>query len=65
VEKGKLSRVVIPNMYSYSSLLRKYSKYFKYMNDLKGKLEYLGAQNTKKRDYPKDETLGMPPHRNT
>jgi uncharacterized LabA/DUF88 family protein len=36
----KLSRVIIPNKISYSSLLRKYSKYFVYVTDLKEKLEY-------------------------
>ena len=46
-ENNRLSKIVIPNMLSYSSLLRKYSRYFKYMNDLKGKLEYRGDKNEK------------------
>ncbi len=36
----KLLHVIIPNKTSYSSLLRKFSQYFVYVNDLKGKLEY-------------------------
>ena len=36
----KLSRIIIPNKTSYSSLLRKYSAYFVYVTDLRGKLEY-------------------------
>lgn len=38
-QKKKLGWVVIPNKYSYSSLLRKYGKFFRYMNDLKPRLE--------------------------
>jgi len=45
----KLSHIIIPNKTSYSSLLRKYSQYFVYVNDLRGKLEYR-KQVTKKRD---------------
>ena len=36
----KLLHVIIPNKTSFSSLLRKYSSYFVYINDLRGKLEY-------------------------
>ena len=36
----KLKHIFIPNRYSYSSLLRKYSKYFVYVSDLRTKLEY-------------------------
>ncbi len=36
----KLLHVFIPNRYKYSSLLRKYRKYFVYVSDLKRKLEY-------------------------
>lgn len=38
-QKKKLGWVVIPNKFSYSSLLRKYGKFFRYMNDLKPRLE--------------------------
>jgi uncharacterized LabA/DUF88 family protein len=38
--KKKLLHVMIPNKTSYSSLLRKFSQYCIYVNDLKGKLEY-------------------------
>jgi uncharacterized LabA/DUF88 family protein len=36
----KLLHIMIPNKTSYSSLLRKYSAYFIYITDLRGKLEY-------------------------
>jgi len=39
-KQKKLLHVFIPNRYSHSSLLRKYSKYFVYVSDLKVKLEY-------------------------
>jgi uncharacterized LabA/DUF88 family protein len=35
----KLLNVFIPNRYKFSSLLRKYFKYFVYVSDLRGKLE--------------------------
>jgi len=38
--KRKLAYVIIPNYLSFSSLLRKFRKYFVYANNLKGKLEY-------------------------
>ena len=38
--KKKLLHVMIPNKASYSSLLRKFSQYSVYVNDLRGKLEY-------------------------
>jgi len=47
-EKGKLGKIVIPNMYGYSSLFRGYTRYFKYMNDLKSKLEYQGERKRKR-----------------
>jgi uncharacterized LabA/DUF88 family protein len=37
---AKLKHIFIPNKYSHSSLLRKYSKLFVYVSDLKNKLEY-------------------------
>lgn len=37
-KKGKLLHVVIPNPKKYSALLRKFHKYFVYINRLKGKL---------------------------
>ncbi len=38
-KQDKLKHIFIPNRYSYSSLLRKYSRYFVYVSDLKTKLE--------------------------
>lgn len=38
--KNKLSKIIIPNKMSYSSLLRKYSRYMIYVTDLRAKLEY-------------------------
>ena len=38
--KDKLLKLMIPNRTRYSSLLRKFSQYIVFMNDLKGKLEY-------------------------
>ena len=38
-KEGKLEKILIPNRYSYSSLLRKYRNYFAYVSDLKNKLE--------------------------
>jgi uncharacterized LabA/DUF88 family protein len=35
----KLFHILVPNKYSYSSLLRKYRKYFVYITDLRVKLE--------------------------
>jgi hypothetical protein len=37
-KKEKLKKIIIPNRYSYSSLLRKYSRFFVYVSDLRGKL---------------------------
>lgn len=39
-KEGRLKYVIIPNRYSHSSLLRKYSRFFVYVSDLRGKLEY-------------------------
>jgi uncharacterized LabA/DUF88 family protein len=39
-EKKKLHKLVIPNKASYSSLLRKFSKYFDFVSVNKKKLEY-------------------------
>ena len=35
----KLLRLIVPNRYKYSSLLRKFAPQISFMNDLKGKLE--------------------------
>ena len=40
VENGKFLKLVIPNRYKYSALLRKFRKYFVYLDELRGKLEY-------------------------
>ena len=39
-EKNKLGSIFIPNQKQYSSLLIPFKKYMKYMNPLRGKLEY-------------------------
>ena len=39
-KQGKLKHILIPNKYSYSSLLRKYSQFFAYVSDLREKLEF-------------------------
>lgn len=38
-KKNKLKNIIIPNKNRYSSLLRKYRKYFFYIDNLKNKLE--------------------------
>lgn len=38
--QNKLAHVIIPNKNSYSSLLRGFYRYFVYVSDLRGKLEY-------------------------
>ncbi len=40
VQENKLLKLLIPDKKNYSSLLRKYMKYIKFMNNLKRKLEY-------------------------
>lgn len=39
IRKRKLYKLLIPNQYSYSSLLRKFKQYISFINLLKGKLE--------------------------
>ena len=39
-EKGKLEKLLIPNRYKYSTLLRKFGKETSFMNELRDKLEY-------------------------
>jgi uncharacterized LabA/DUF88 family protein len=39
-KQDKLKKIFIPNKYSHSSLLRKFSRLFVYVSDLRGKLEY-------------------------
>jgi uncharacterized LabA/DUF88 family protein len=40
-EKGKLERVIVPNRYRYSALLKRFGqKQIDFMNDLKAKLQY-------------------------
>ena len=41
-KQEKLRKLIIPNRYKYSSLLRKFAPDMVFMNDLKGKLEYRG-----------------------
>lgn len=41
IEKNKLERILIPNLFKYSALLKRFGKkQLSFMNDLKGKLEY-------------------------
>lgn len=42
IEKGKLEALIIPNKFKFSALLRFkiFRPYLRYMNDLRGKLEY-------------------------
>ena len=39
-KQNKLLKLIIPNQYDYSSLLRKFARHMLFMNGLKGKLEY-------------------------
>ncbi len=39
IKKKKLGKLLIPNQYSYSSLLREFQKYISFVSLLKGKLE--------------------------
>ncbi len=39
-KQGKLERLIIPNRYKFSSLLRKFVKDMVFMSDLRAKLEY-------------------------
>jgi len=39
-KNNKLEKLIIPNKYKFSSLLRKFAKNMAFMNDLRGKLEY-------------------------
>ena len=38
--QGKLLRLIVPNRYKFSSLLRKFGSDIVFMNDLKAKLKY-------------------------
>lgn len=40
-QKGKLGKIVVPNMWNYSSLIEKYSAFFVNVNDLRKKLRYV------------------------
>ena len=41
IEKGKFERFIIPNLFKYSALLKRFGrKQLSFMNDLKTKLEY-------------------------
>lgn len=39
-EQGKLLKILVPNCYSYSSLLRKFNSDIAFISDLRTKLEY-------------------------
>lgn len=41
VEQNKFYRMIIPNKFKYSSLLRKFMPYLDFMNSLKDKLKYI------------------------
>lgn len=53
LKQEKLEKLVIPNKYKYSSLLRKFSDKMWFLNREKEKL-----QSKKERHNPRDETLG-------
>ncbi len=40
IKRDKLLKLMVPNQYKYSSLLRKFTRHIVFMNNLKGKLEY-------------------------
>lgn len=40
IKEGKLKKLIIPNRYKFSSLLRKFNKDMVFMSDLRGKLAY-------------------------
>ena len=40
IKQGKLRKLIVPNRYKFSSLLRKFALNMAFMNDLMGKLEY-------------------------
>jgi len=40
-QHNKLFHIIIPNKFSYSSLLRNYHYYFVFVNDIKPKVEYI------------------------
>lgn len=44
--KGKLDKLIVPNKFKYSSLLRKFEKYICFLNDLRKKV---GKTNKKKK----------------
>lgn len=39
-KQNKLKKLIIPNRFEYSSLLRKFAPDMAFVNDLRGKLEY-------------------------
>lgn len=45
-KKGKLGKIIVPNMWNYSSLIEKYSAYFVNVNDLRKKLRYVHQKPT-------------------
>ncbi len=53
-KQGKLEKIIIPNRYKFSSLLRKFALDMVFMNDLKGKLEL----DKKREALPRDEPFG-------
>jgi uncharacterized LabA/DUF88 family protein len=52
-KQGKLKKLIVPDRYHFSSLLRKFSPDMAFMNDLRIKLEY-----KKRRGIPRDEPFG-------
>lgn len=40
-QKDKLKRILIPNKYKYSTLLKKFGSDITFVSDLRGRLEYL------------------------
>lgn len=58
-QKGKLGKIVVPNMWNYSSLIEKYSTYFVNVNDLRKKLRYVHQKSVKNSDGKGPKYFGM------
>lgn len=58
-QKGKLDKIVVPNMWNYSSLIEKYSAYFINVNDLRKKLRYVHQKSVKDGDGKGPKYFGM------
>lgn len=59
-KKDKLLKLIVPNMYKYSALLRKFMSNIVFMNNLRSKLEH---KRKKREALTRDRTLCMASHR--